>query len=662
MLAAGLIADSDAQVRLATLLSLAEMPPRIAAAEAIAAALTDPAVADDRWLPEAATCAAAQHAEEFLIAAGKAERVSPQLIETARIVADHFARQANDKPLPRIVSSLTSANQEVAAAVIEGLDNWPVESPPQINAALTADLEQLAETVPVTARGRLAQLARRWGSDRFEKYLSELADSLIAIVEDSQTAATERLAAAGRLAEMQMLDGPTVDRLLETISPQTPPDVAAGLVKALEQSEADEVADALLSRFPNLTPAVRGVGIQVLLRRPSLSRALLQGIEQGRVELSELTLDQKQSLSAHPDAEIREIARAVFARGGALPSPDRQRVLESLLSLTHQTGDAAAGKQAFIKHCGKCHVHGDEGVRIGPDLTGMAVHPKEELLTQIIDPNRNVEGNYRIYTVETSDGIILSGLLASESRTAIELVDTEGKKKTLLREEIDDLVASRKSLMPEGFEQQLTAEELTDLLEFLTKRGRFLPLPLAKAATITSVKGMFNNPESCAERLVFADWRPKTFEGVPFVLVDPQDGRLANAILLYGPQGTIPPKMPKSVELVCNAPAKTIHLLSGVSGWGYPLGEKGSVSMIARLHYADGEIEDHPLKNGEHFADYIRRVDVPASKFAFDLRGRQLRYLTIEPMRGETIKTLELIKGDDATAPIVMAITLDAGE
>jgi hypothetical protein len=337
-------------------------------------------------------------------------------------------------------------------------------------------------------------------------------------------------------------------------------------------------------------------------------------------------------------------------------------VLENLLSVTRQSGDAAAGKQVYIKHCGKCHVHGDEGVRIGPDLTGMAVHPKEELLTQIIDPNRNVEGNFRVYTVETSDGVLLTGLLASESRTTIELIDNEGKKRTLLREDIDLLVASRKSLMPEGFEQQVTKEELTDLLEFLSQRGRFLPLPLAKAATITSVKGMFNNPESRGERLVFADWKPKMFEGVPFLLVDPQDGRIANAVLLHGPQGAIPPKMPKSVEVACNAPAKTIHFLSGVSGWGHPLGEKGSVSLIVRLHYADGENEDHQLKNGEHFADYIRRVDVPSSKFAFNLRGKQLRYLTVTPQRSETIKSLELIKGNDATAPIVMAITLEGGE
>src|SRR5262245_8534653 len=148
---------------------------------------------------------------------------------------------------------------------------------------------------------------------------------------------------------------------------------------------------------------------------------------------------------------------------------------------------------------------------------------------------------------------------------------------------------------------------------------------------------MFFSEESEIERMVFKDWSPKTFEGVPFQLVDPQGDRVPNAILLYGPQGKIAPKMPKSVSLPVGGPAKAIHFLSGVSGWGFPLGEKGSVTMIVRVHYADGKTEDHLLKNGEHFADYIRRVDVPGSKFAFALRGQQLRYLAVHPQRDQAI-------------------------
>ena len=130
-------------------------------------------------------------------------------------------------------------------------------------------------------------------------------------------------------------------------------------------------------------------------------------------------------------------------------------------------------------------------------------------------------------------------------------------------------------------------------------------------------------------------------------------------VLLYGPQGYLPPKMPKAMTVPCNVPAKAIHLLSGVSGWGFPYERRGTVTLIVRLHYADGKTEDHALKNGEHFADYIRRVDVPGSKFAFDLHGRQIRYLAVRPKREAVIKTIELVKGEDRTAPVVMAITVE---
>jgi hypothetical protein len=119
--------------------------------------------------------------------------------------------------------------------------------------------------------------------------------------------------------------------------------------------------------------------------------------------------------------------------------------------------------------------------------------------------------------------------------------------------------------------------------------------------------------------------------------------------------------MPKSVSLVCNAPAKAVHFLSGVSGWGAQGELKGgSVSMIVRLHYADGQTEDHPLRNGEHFADYIGRFEVPKSKLAFMLRGQQIRYFAVHPERREAIERVELVKGPDHTAPVVMAVTVES--
>jgi len=130
-------------------------------------------------------------------------------------------------------------------------------------------------------------------------------------------------------------------------------------------------------------------------------------------------------------------------------------------------------------------------------------------------------------------------------------------------------------------------------------------------------------------------------------------------VMLHGPNGYLPPKMPKSVSLTLASPVKAIHLLGGVAGWGFPAGAKGSTSMIVRLVYADGQKEDHPLVNGEHIADYIRRVDVPQSEFAFDLGGRQVRYLRIQLKRSEPLAVIEFVKGNDGTAPIVMAVTAE---
>ncbi len=372
--------------------------------------------------------------------------------------------------------------------------------------------------------------------------------------------------------------------------------------------------------------------------------------------------DQKQALRVFPDPMIRKQAEQLLATRGSLPDANREKVLKSLLSLTEQQGDVDAGREMFKKHCAACHKHGEMGKAIGPNLTGMAVHPKSELLTHIIDPSRSVEGNFRIYTVVRADGRVMNGMLASETRTSITLIDTEAKETSIQREDIEELLASRRSLMPEGFEKQMTNEELSNLLEFLTNKGKYVPVLLDRYATAISTKGLFSNGDNGPDRMLFPDWRPKMFNEVPFLVTDPLGKSRPNIILLNGPHGTLPPRMPRSVSLPCNTAARAIHLLSGVGGWNFPASEKGTVSMIVRLHYGDGAFEDHELINGIHFADYIRRVDVPASDFAFELRNQQVRYLAISPKRSASIDTIELIKGSDRSAPSVMAITIESAQ
>jgi putative membrane-bound dehydrogenase-like protein len=663
IVASGLLQDADSQVRLAALLALADLPASTDAAQAIFATLQDQATLRDRWLADAATSAAAVNAEGMLqIAAGDEGEVSgnSQLLEIIQRVAEHYARGGPAESVGGLFARLPKASPEFAASVVAGFSRgWPRDKAPKIDKQLDASLVALLTKLPGGSRGQLAAIADRWGSDALEKHSAEIAASYLSAARDSSKEDRARVAAAMQLIEFRKTDAEAASKLIALITPQTSPELVQGFLEAVGRSESPQTADALIPRLATMTPGARQTALRVLLSRADWTASLLDAAEEGKARLADLPLDQQQRLAAHPDADLRERAKKLLAQGGGLPNPDRQKVLEELLPLTMKVGDPVAGKEVYKKQCAKCHIHSGEGTRIGPDLTGVAVHPKHEILTNIIDPSRSVEGNFRVYTVVTADGLVLTGLLASETRTSLELFDAEGKKHVLLREDVDEIVASPKSLMPEGFEKEVPPQDLANLLEFLTQKGKYVPLPLEKVATINTTRGMFYDEDAAAERLVFRDWSPKEVGGVPFQLIDPNGESRPNAVLLYGPNGRFPPQMPKSVSVPLNAPAKAIHLLSGISGWGYPYSEKGSVTMIVRLHYADGTTEDHPLKNGEHFADYIRRVDVPGSQFAFQLRGQQLRYLAVEPQREEVIETVEFLKGPDNTAPVIMAATAE---
>jgi uncharacterized protein len=660
ILAAGLLDDPDPHTRLAAFLALADLAPSPKAGEALVAALAKASNTSDKFLMDAATAAAANNSHYFLIALANRKNANEPTLNTAAIVAEHYGRGGPVDTVGKVLANLADAEATIAEPIVRGLANgWIGKSRPKLDADLEKHLAKLATRLKTSQRASVVKLATAWGSSQFENALAEIAAALLAKVKNEKAEAAERLSAAHDLIAQKAGDSETAKALIEQINPRTSPELAKGLLAALQASEAPEVGKLVVAQLSALTPEVRGAAISLLMSKADWTKTYLEGIEKGQLQLADLSLDQKQALSAHPNEAIRKIAVGLLTKSGVLPNADREAVIKGLIGITKEKGDAAAGKAVFTSICAKCHMHTGAGTAIGPDLTGMAVHTKEHLLTEILDPSRSVEGNYRVYTVVTTKGVVRTGLLAAESKTAIELYDAEGKKQTIFRDDIDSLLASTKSLMPDGFEKQLDRKQLTDLLEFLTQRGKYLPLPLDKAATIVTTRGMFNSEDSMGERMIFADWGPKKVGEVPFVLVDPKEGRFSNAIMLYSPNGKMAARMPKSVSLVCNSPAKAIHMLSGVSGWGYPYSEKGTVSAIVRLHYEGGKTEDHVLKNGEHFADYITKNDVPGSKFAFNLMGKQLRYLTIQPERRDKIERIEFVKGPDQTAPIFMAVTIE---
>lgn len=655
--------SDDAQVRLSALLALADMPASEASAARAIAALQQPINQADRWIRDAATSAAANSDGHFLAAVCVQEYVSPALAESASVVAQHVGRSTDSEAVIRLIPMLSTADPAATRAILDGLSKgWPRQTRLKLDDSADAALVSLFERLPAGSKGQLIRLGKSWGSEQLSKNAERIADSLLKIAASDDEKPEVRVDAASQLIGLMDQDASVAKQLLSSIGPQTPQATSLGIINALRRSRAPDVGGVLLDAITRFTPDTRSALIRVMLARPETTSDLLTAVGAGKLTPQDLTLDQQQALLAHPQRELRSRARAVLAKSGGLPSPDRQKVLTSLMKVTERKGDKINGKAIFVKNCANCHTHLGIGNSVGPDLSGMAVHPKDELLTHILDPSRSVEGNYRSYTVLTLDGLVINGMLSSETQTTIEMIDSEGKKRVVLREDIDRLVASAKSVMPEGFEKQIDEQGFTDLLEFLTSKGKYLPLPLSKVATAISTRGLFHDGDNGPDRIVFDNWSPKYVGKVPFLLIDPQGKRVANIVLLNGPRGTMPPKMPRSVKVPCNTAASAIHLLSGVSGWGYPAHQPKSVSMTVRLHLADGSYEDHPLTNGVHLADYIRRVDVPGSQFAMMVRGQQLRHVEIRPKTDGVIKEIEFVKGDDPTAPIVVSATVETPE
>src|SRR6185295_12843989 len=140
--------------------------------------------------------------------------------------------------------------------------------------------------------------------------------------------AADRLSAARELVSEKADDPEVAKAIIEQISPRTGPELAKGLLAALQSSDAPDVGSLVVAQLPTLTPEVRSSAISLLMAKVIWTKTYLENIEKGKLPLAELSLDQKQALSAHPNEEIRTIAVALLKKGGALPSADREAVIK----------------------------------------------------------------------------------------------------------------------------------------------------------------------------------------------------------------------------------------------------------------------------------------------------------------------------------------------
>ena len=117
--------------------------------------------------------------------------------------------------------------------------------------------------------------------------------------------------------------------------------------------------------------------------------------------------------------------------------------------------------------CIACHKIGKKGNDVGPNLATIQNRTPADLMIHILDPNREVQANYTQYIVETNDGRAVFGFIVTESPTSITLKRPEGVQETLLRQNIKNITSNRMSLMPEGLEQIINQQQMSDMLAYL---------------------------------------------------------------------------------------------------------------------------------------------------------------------------------------------------
>ncbi len=250
-----------------------------------------------------------------------------------------------------------------------------------------------------------------------------------------------------------------------------PAEVQIAALEALASYNAEDWAELLLANLPSRAPAVRRRAQALLVQDPQGAKRLLSAIEAKRLSPLDLDAGHVSSLLQSREPEIRERAERLWREGAS--GQDRQEVTARYLPALERTGEVGRGKQVFEKNCAICHRVDGVGVQVGPDISDPASKTLAMLLTDILEPNRAIDGNYRAYSVVKSDGVVLSGIIVNETAASVTLKQQENKEITLRRDEIETLRAGSASYMPEGLERTISVEEMADLLAFL-KNWRYV--------------------------------------------------------------------------------------------------------------------------------------------------------------------------------------------
>ena len=280
-----------------------------------------------------------------------------------------------------------------------------------------------------------------------------------------------------RISAVRVLGHSTQDIVIlgELFKPQQPPELQSASLEAIGRTNDLETAKILLNNYRSFGPSLRVQVCNVLLRREAWRDELLEALETKILTPTDLDATSRQRLLIHNQKAVRDRAAKVLAIN---LNTDRAKLVTEYLPIVREGGDPQHGSQIFQKRCAQCHKLGDVGHAVGPDLMSLTDKSAEAMVTAVLDPNRAVEAKFTTFTAVTKAGITHSGILSSETANSVTLRAAEGKEISLLRNEIEDLQSSTRSLMPEGLERELNPHDAAALVTYIRQN---VPLPVMKS-------------------------------------------------------------------------------------------------------------------------------------------------------------------------------------
>ncbi len=135
------------------------------------------------------------------------------------------------------------------------------------------------------------------------------------------------------------------------------------------------------------------------------------------------------------------------------------------------------GRQLFkVASCTACHQLNGEGRDIGPNLARLAREKRsaDHILKALIEPSRSIDERFRSWTFVLVSGRTYTGMILKEDDDRVHVItdlSTVDKPTILQVDQIKERVKSDSSLMPMSLLNQLTQQEILDLIAYVMAGG-----------------------------------------------------------------------------------------------------------------------------------------------------------------------------------------------